>query len=268
MQDAAAISVLANTSGTGYSPRTKCRMAACWASMICIDPASWMAALSVILDRSPTTCHSRTTDRYTPVSTSRLVEPVSVCTRLGSHLVMNDFVMDIAAIQDRARRQVADGPITDAYGADRARVIQVLNEALATELVCVLRYKAHHYRASGLAATAVAAEFLEHAEEEQGHADSIAERIIQLQGEPNLDPSGLSTRSHSQYGNSSSLYEMLTDDLVAERIAIEVYTEIVRWLGDTDPTTRRMMEDILAVEEEHADDLFTLLGAHETPPTP
>lgn len=177
---------------------------------------------------------------------------------------MNDFVMDIAAIQDRARRQVADGPVTDAYGADRARVIQVLNEALATELVCVLRYKAHHYLASGLAATSVAAEFLEHAQQEQEHADAIAARIMQLQGEPNLDPAGLSTRSHSQYGSSSSLREMLTEDLVAERIAIEVYTGIVRWLGDSDPTTRRLMEEILAVEEEHADDLFTLLGVHET----
>lgn len=176
---------------------------------------------------------------------------------------MNDFVIDIAAIQQRARRHVADGPVTDAYGADRFRVVQVLQQALATELVCVLRYKSHYFQASGLAAKAIAAEFLEHAGEEQEHADQIAARIIQLQGEPDLNPDGLSERAHSSYSSTPSLVEMLTDDLVAERIAIEIYTEIIRWLGDSDPTTRGLIEDILAVEEEHAEDLMTLLGAQE-----
>ena len=175
---------------------------------------------------------------------------------------MNDFALDISAIQKRARANIGQGPITDAYGADRERVIQVLNEALATELVCVLRYKSHFYRSAGLAAKSVAAEFLEHAHEEQGHADQIAARIVQLQGEPNFDPAGLATRSHSDYAGGDSLVDMLTEDLVAERIAIDVYTETVRWLGDDDPTTRVMIQSILAIEEEHADDLLSLLGTH------
>ncbi len=176
---------------------------------------------------------------------------------------MTDFVLDISAIQDRARKNLDQGPITEAYGADRERVIQVLNDALATELVCVLRYRSHHFLATGLAAKSVAAEFLEHANEEQEHADRIAARIVQLQGEPNFDPTGLTERSHSQYANGTSLVDLLREDLVAERIAIEVYTEIVRWLGNADPTTRLLIEQILAVEEEHADDMLSLLGAHE-----
>ena len=176
---------------------------------------------------------------------------------------MNNFVIDIAAIQNRARANFAQGAVTDAYGADRSRVIEVLNDALATELVCVLRYRAHYYRAAGLAAKSVAQEFAEHAAEEQDHAERIAARITQLRGEPNLDPAGLSERSHSHYDSGGTLVEMLKEDLVAERIAIEVYSEIVRWLGDADPTTRVLIQSILAVEEEHADDLLNLLGTQE-----
>jgi bacterioferritin len=175
---------------------------------------------------------------------------------------MNEFALDISAIQDRARKNLEQGPITDAYGADRERVIAVLNEALATELVCVLRYRSYHFRATGLAAKSVAEEFLEHANEEQQHADWIAARIVQLQGEPNFDPAGIADRSHSSYANGESLVELLREDLVAERIAIEVYTAIARWLGDDDFTTRILIEKILAIEEEHADDLLSLLGAH------
>jgi bacterioferritin len=176
---------------------------------------------------------------------------------------MNEFALDMTAIQKRARESFMDGPITGTYGADRERVVEVLNDALATELVCVLRYKAHHYRASGLAAKSIAAEFLAHANEEQEHADRIAERITQLQGDPNFDPAELASRSHSSYDNAKTLKEMLMEDLVAERIAIEIYTEIARWLGDGDSTSRTMIEEILAVEEEHADDLLSLLVSHE-----
>jgi bacterioferritin len=153
-----------------------------------------------------------------------------------------------------------EGPITAAYGADRGKVIDVLNEALATEIVCVLRYKRHYFMADGINAGPVADEFLQHANEELGHADQIARRIIQLQGEPNFSPLGIADRSHAEYVEGSDLVDMIREDLVAERIAIESYAEIIQWLGDDDPTTRRMMEDILAVEEEHADDLLSLLA--------
>jgi bacterioferritin len=172
---------------------------------------------------------------------------------------MADFLTDIETLRARARANIEQGPITDAYGADRERVIEVLNEALATELVCVLRYKRHYYTATGLNAAPVAAEFLQHADEEQGHADQIAMRIVQLQGAPNFDPAGLSERSHAEYDESTDLLDMVKEDLVAERVAIESYSEIIRWLGDKDSTTRRMLEDILAVEEEHADDLLSIL---------
>ncbi|MEO8191342.1 MAG: ferritin-like domain-containing protein [Acidobacteriota bacterium] len=152
-----------------------------------------------------------------------------------------------------------DGAVTSSYGADRERVIQVLNEALATELVCVLRYKRHFFMANGIHASAVAAEFQEHAADEQGHADQIAGRITQLGGAPNFDPEGLASRSHAQYVEGDNLIDMIKEDLVAERIAIESYGEIVRFLGDRDITSRRLMEQILAVEEEHADDLKNLL---------
>ncbi len=172
---------------------------------------------------------------------------------------MAEFLTDIETLRARARINIEQGPITESYGADRDRVIDVLNQALATELVCVLRYKRHYYTASGLNAAPVAAEFLQHANEEQAHADQIALRITQLQGEPNFDPEGLATRSHSEYDGSTGLLEMVKEDLIAERIAIESYGEIIRWIGDKDPTTRRMLEDILGVEEEHADDLLSIL---------
>lgn len=172
---------------------------------------------------------------------------------------MAEFLTDIQTLRDRARAGIEQGPITDAYGADRQRVIDVLNEALATELVCILRYKRHYYTATGLNAAPVAAEFLQHANEEQTHADQIALRITQLQGSPNFDPAGLTTRSHAEYDDSENLLDMVKEDLIAERIAIESYSEIIKWLGDDDSTTRRMLEDILAVEEEHADDLLSIL---------
>src|SRR6266851_1020775 len=162
------------------------------------------------------------------------------------------FVADIEEIRKRARQHILDGAVTGGYKGDRQTVIKVLNEALATEIVCVLRYKRHHYTAKGIHAQAVAQEFLEHANEEQGHADSIAERIIQLNGEPNLNPEGLLMRSHSEYVEGETLVDMIKEDLVAERIAIESYSEMIRFFGNDDPTTRRLMEEILAKEEEHA----------------
>lgn len=169
------------------------------------------------------------------------------------------FLTDIKTIRKRAREHIQKGAITDGYKADRKQVIKLLNEALATELVCVLRYKYHYYMASGIHAQSVAAEFLEHANEEQGHADRIAERITQLEGAPNLSPEGLLTRSHSEYVEGEDLVDMIKENLVAERIAIETYSEIIRYLGNDDSTTRRMLEDILANEEEHAEDMSTLL---------
>ncbi len=173
----------------------------------------------------------------------------------------NSFLTDISEIRRRARQHIEDGAVTDSYKGDRKTVLRVLNEALATEIVCVLRYKRHHYMARGIHSQAVAEEFLEHAAEEQEHADQIAERITQLEGEPNFNPEGLLTRSHSEYVEGESLVDMIKEDLVAERIAIESYSEIIRYLADNDPTSRRMMESILAKEEEHADDMKTLLEA-------
>ncbi|MEU5237179.1 bacterioferritin [Streptomyces lydicus] len=172
---------------------------------------------------------------------------------------MAEFLTDIETIRKRARQEIDKGPITDAYGADLERVLQVLNEALATEIVCTLRYKRHYYTASGLYSEPVAAEFLEHAAEEQQHADKLAQRIVQLGGEPDFDPDTLTKRSHAQYDASADLIDMIKEDLVAERIAIASYTEIAKWLGDDDPTTRRVFEDLLAQEEEHADDMRGLL---------
>jgi len=168
------------------------------------------------------------------------------------------FVSDIQALRDRARQHIENGAVTETYAADLETVVRLLNEALATEIVCVLRYKRHYYMASGIHAQAVADEFLEHAGEEQEHADMIAQRITQLGGEPNFDPQGLRMRSHSEYVEGTTLLDMIREDLVAERIAIESYGEIVRYLGTKDPTTRRLMEQILAKEEEHAEDLRTL----------
>jgi bacterioferritin len=171
----------------------------------------------------------------------------------------NEFLSDIKTLRERARRHIENGAVTENYKADRPTVIRLLNEALATEIVCVLRYKRHYFMASGIHAQAVAAEFLEHANEEQGHADQIAERIMQLGGAPDFNPEGLLTRSHAEYVEGDTLLDMIKEDLVAERIAIDSYAEMVRYLGQGDPTTRRMLEGILAMEEQHADDLANLL---------
>ena len=174
------------------------------------------------------------------------------------------FAADLEKIQQRARESMLQGAVTGAYLADRVQVTNVLNTVLATEIVCVLRYKNHYYMASGINAGPVAAEFLEHANEEQMHADWVAHRITQLGGAPNFDPEVLATRSHAAYVEGESLREMIEEDLVAERVAIETYSEVIRWLSNDDPTTRRLIEDILKMEEEHADDLVGLL---ETVPT-
>jgi len=169
------------------------------------------------------------------------------------------FLSDIQEIRKRARQHMEKGAVTDGYKCDLQTVLRVLNEALATELVCVLRYKRHQFMAHGLNATAVADEFAEHAAEEQGHADQIAGRITQLGGEPNFSPEGMLTRSHSEYVEGETLIDMIKEDLVAERIAVESYSEIIRFLGDGDSTSRRLMEEILAKEEEHAEDMRTLI---------
>jgi bacterioferritin len=170
------------------------------------------------------------------------------------------FLTDIKTLRERARQHIENGAVTDGYSADRETVIKLLNEALATELVCVLRYKRHYFMANGIHADSVAAEFLEHATDEQGHADQIAARIVQLGGAPNFNPEGLLTRSHAEYVEGDTLTDMIKEDLVAERIAIDSYREMVSYFGNDDPTSRRMIEGILAVEEEHADDLVSLLG--------
>jgi bacterioferritin len=169
------------------------------------------------------------------------------------------FLSDIKEIRRRARQHMEKGAVTHGYKADLETALRLLNEALATEIVCVLRYKRHQFMASGLSAESVAAEFAEHAGEEQQHADWIAERITQLDGAPNFNPEGLPSRSHSEYVEGKTLMEMIKEDLVAERIAIESYGEIIRWFGDKDPTSRRLMEKILAKEEEHAEDMKSLI---------
>ena len=172
---------------------------------------------------------------------------------------MDAFVSDVKKIRDRARKHMDQGAVTEGYGADAKQVVKVLNEALATELVCVLRYKAHYYAAKGINSEGVKAEFQQHATDEQGHADQISERISQLNGEPDLNPEGLATRAHSEYETAHELADMIKEDLVAERIAIDTYTQIILWLGEKDPTSRRLMETILEKEEEHANDMADLL---------
>ena len=169
------------------------------------------------------------------------------------------FLSDIATLRKRAREHIAEGAVTPGYHADRDVVIKLLNEALATEIVCTLRYKRHYFMAKGIHAEGVAAEFLEHANEEQHHADLIAARITQLGGEPDFSPDGLASRSHAEYVEGENLEDMIREDLVAERIAIDSYREVIAYLGENDSTTRRLMEEILAKEEEHADDLANLL---------
>lgn len=170
-----------------------------------------------------------------------------------------NFLTDVKTLRKRARQHILEGAVTPGYRADRKIVVKLLNEALATEIVCVLRYRRHHYMAAGINAQSVAAEFMQHAVEEQAHADQIAARIVQLGGEPNFSPEGMLTRSHSEYIEGESLVDMIKEDLVAERVAIDSYREMIAYLGNDDPTTRRMLEEILAMEEEHADDLGSLL---------
>jgi bacterioferritin len=171
----------------------------------------------------------------------------------------NEFLTDIQTLRQRARQHIEKGAVTEGYTADLETVMRILNEALATEIVCVLRYKRHYYMATGIHAQAVAAEFLEHANEEQAHADQIAERITQLGGAPNFNPDGLTSRSHAEYVEGESLIDMITEDLVAERIAIDSYREMAQFFGQRDSTSRGMIERILAMEEKHADDLVNLL---------
>ncbi|MBV8359820.1 MAG: bacterioferritin [Deltaproteobacteria bacterium] len=172
---------------------------------------------------------------------------------------MGEFVTDLTKIRERARKHMEHGAVTENYKGDLGAVIRVLNEVLATELVCALRYRRHYYMASGINAESIKSEFLQHAKEEEQHADWIAIRIVQLNGAPNLNPNGLAARSHSEYQEGDGLLSMIKEDLIAERIAIESYSEIVRWLGNDDVTTRKLMEEILKTEEEHADDLKSLL---------
>jgi bacterioferritin len=170
------------------------------------------------------------------------------------------FLTDVRTLRERARRNIEEGAITRSYEGDTQAVVRVLNDALATEIVCTLRYRRHYFMARGVHAEAIRAEFLEHANEEQEHADRIAERIVQLGGEPDFDPQGLASRSHAEYVPGTSLLDMVKEDLVAERIAIDSYREIVQWVAPFDPVTRALMEEILAKEEEHADELSGLLG--------
>ena len=174
-----------------------------------------------------------------------------------------NHLKQIQEIRDRARKQITEGAVTEDYQLDRKQVINILNEALATEIVCVLRYKFHYFMASGIHSQSVKAEFLEHANEEQEHADQLAERIKQLGGKPEMNPSILTNRSHSEYKEGTSLADMIREDLIAERIAIESYREIIQFLGDKDSTSKRLMESILAKGEEHADDMADLLFAVE-----
>jgi bacterioferritin len=169
------------------------------------------------------------------------------------------FLTDTEVLRKRARAEIDKGPVTDAYGADLERVLEILNDSLAIELVCVMRYKAHHYVAKGLNAESVAAEFLEHATNEQSHADRLADRIDQLGGDPELNPDSFLARAHTEYNTPDDLVGMIKEDLVGERVVIQAHAEIIAWLGTDGPTSRRLFEEILADEEEHADDMLTLL---------
>jgi len=172
---------------------------------------------------------------------------------------------DVTTLRRRARQHLDEGAVTSGYSANRETVLQLLNAALATELVCVLRYRRHYFMAKGIHSKGIADEFLAHSNEEQGHADLIAERIVQLGGEPDFSPAGLAGRSHAEYVEGATLTDMVKEDLVAERIAIDSYRDVIGYLGDKDPTTRRMLESILAVEESHADELADLLQQADMP---
>ncbi|RKP50282.1 bacterioferritin [Pararobbsia silviterrae] len=182
----------------------------------------------------------------------------------GARASHHAFVMDVAKIREHARHDIEEGAVTEGYRADRETVIRLLNDALATEVVCALRYKRHYFMAKGIQSEAVAAEFAEHATQEQEHADRLAERIVQLGGAPDFAPDRLASRSHSEYTEGTTLTEMIRENLIAERIAIDSYRAIVTYLGENDITTRRIFEEILAVEEEHADDMADLLAGRES----
>lgn len=173
---------------------------------------------------------------------------------------MDKFLTDIRKLRDNARKNMDQGSVTEGYKADVKQVLKVLNDVLATELVCVMRYKRHYYMAQGISSDSVKAEFLQHANEEQQHADWVAERITQLGGEPDFNPGTLTERSHSEYVEGKNLVDMIKEDLIAERIAIQSYSEIIRWLGDNDPTSRILIEQINKMEEEHANDMLDLLA--------
>lgn len=177
--------------------------------------------------------------------------------------IQRPHLSDIEAIRARARQHISDGAVTPSYDANREVVLKLLNEALATELVCVLRYRRHYYMAEGVLAEGVKKEFLEHSNEEQGHADLLAKRIVELGGAPNFDPTGLATRSHAEYQEGATLEDMITEDLIAERVAIESYREMIEYIGAHDSSTRRLLEQILGVEEQHAEELSSMLkGVH------
>ncbi|MCB1827381.1 MAG: bacterioferritin [Coxiellaceae bacterium] len=169
-----------------------------------------------------------------------------------------EFIKELESIRQSARKKIEQGAITEHYKADLKTIIELLNDSVATEIICTLRYKSHHYKASALGASVAAAEFLEHAIQERDHADALATRIVQLGGEPNLNPETLSERSHADYVECENVKDMIIENLVAERIAIDTYREMIKYIGNDDPTTRRLLEEILAVEEEHADDLLDL----------
>jgi bacterioferritin len=169
------------------------------------------------------------------------------------------MLTDVKTLRENARIHLEQGAVTAGYSANRSEVVKLLNDALATEIVCVLRYRRHHFMARGIVAKSIADEFLAHSNEEQGHADLLAARIVQLGGEPDFSPDSLSGRSHAEYVAGKTLVEMIKEDLVAERIAIDSYRELIQYLGHEDPTTSKMLKDILAVEEEHADELADLL---------
>lgn len=211
-----------------------------------------------------------TENHMTDTGVSDMSEPIAVRTTRNQStdyqtdgLGRTGFAENIESVRQRARQQIEEGAVTEAYGADRDTVVQLLNSALATELVCMLRYKRHYFTARGIYAETVAAEFREHANEELAHADALAERIAQLGGEPDFSPVQLVERSHSDYVPGHNLYEMMREDLIAERIAIDCYRQVIQYLSDDDPTTRRLLEDILSNEEKHADELASMMDGME-----
>lgn len=174
-----------------------------------------------------------------------------------------EFIAELESIRKSARKKIEQGAITEHYKADLNTIIELLNDSVATEIICTLRYKSHHYKAAALGASVAAAEFLEHSDQERDHADSLSTRILQLGGEPNLDPQSLTSRSHADYVECETVKDMIVENLVAERIAIDTYREMIKFIGNDDPTTRRLLEEILAVEEEHADDLLDLKAEYQ-----